>query len=194
MNVIFDIGKVLIDFDFNGFVRGYFDEETAVKVIGATWGNPAWRELDRGVMSDEEVLRLFIASAPEAETEIRFIFAKLGECPKLKASTIPLIQKLKEQGYNVYYLSNYFSYLLHTAPWVMTFTKYCDGGIYSCDVKVTKPDRRIYELLCEKYSLDPAECVFIDDVQENVDGAVEAGMRGILYTGQETDELCEEIG
>ena len=91
MNIIFDIGKVLIDFDFESYVEGRFDKETADAVIGATWHNPDWNELDRGVLSDEQVLRLFIDKAPRYEKEIRLIFAELGSVPKLRPTTIPMI-------------------------------------------------------------------------------------------------------
>ena len=76
------------------------------------------------------------------------MFALLGNIPKMKDSTVPMIQSLKAKGYGVYYLSNYFEYLMHTAPWALDFIRYTDGGIFSCHVKITKPDKRIYELLC----------------------------------------------
>ena len=111
MNIIFDIGKVLIDFDFEDHVGKLFDRETADAVIAATWHSPDWTELDRGVLSDEQVLRRFISNAPGYEREIREVFAKLGTIPKLRPTTIPMIKSLKAEGHKVYYLSNYFSYL-----------------------------------------------------------------------------------
>ena len=193
MNVIFDIGKVLIDFDWDAFIGGMYDKKTAAAVTEAMWHNPDWTELDRGVLSDEEVLRLFITKAPQYETEIRHTFSKLGECPVQKPSTVPMIEKLKCRGYGVYYLSNYFEYLMHTAPEALDFIKHTDGGVFSCHVRETKPDRRRFEIICGKYSLIPTECVFIDDTLKNVAAAEAFGMKGIHYTGQDTDTLCGEI-
>ena len=193
MNVIFDIGKVLIDFEFEKYVHELFEPETAEKVIAATWHNPEWNELDKGVLSDEEVLQLFIAKAPECEKEIRIAFAGMGTCPKMRSTTIPMIKKLKKAGYGVYYLSNYFEYLMHTAPWALFFKEYMEGGLFSCHVKVTKPDLRIFGLLCEKYGLVPSECVFIDDTLKNVAAAEKFGMHGIHFTGQSTKELISQI-
>ena len=51
--------------------------------------------------------------------------------------------------------------------------------------KCVKPEERIYRILLERYSLDAGECVFIDDLQANIDGARAVGMRGILFTGPE---------
>lgn len=193
MNVIFDIGKVLIDFDFEQYMHSIFDKDTADAVIAATWHSPVWSELDKGVMSDEQVLCRFIENAPGHEREIRRMFALLGNIPVMKDSTVPMIQSLKAKGYGVYYLSNYFEYLMHTAPWVLDFIRYTDGGIFSCHVKITKPDKRIYELLCGKFSLSPAECIFIDDTERNVRAAEGCGMKGIHYTGQTSAELTEMI-
>ena len=194
MNVIFDIGKVLIDFDFEGFARRILgDEEVSQNVIDAMWNSGDWNELDRGVLSDEEVLGRFIAHAPRYEREIRLVFSKIAQCPRKRESTIPIIQTLKGLGHGVYFLSNYFYFLLHSAPEALDFTEYMDGGIFSCTVKITKPDKRIYQLLCERYGLLPSECVFIDDTLKNVAAARSLGMRGIHYTGQDKDTLLKQI-
>ncbi len=193
MNVIFDIGMVLIDFYFEDFVRSRLDESAADAVIEAMWKSGDWNELDRGALSDEEVLKKFILHRPEYEKEIRLIFAHLGECPKLREYALPLVERLKAQGHKVFYLSNYFTYLMHTAPWVLAFIPMMDGGVFSCCEKVTKPDERIYRILCERYSLDPTQCVFIDDTQKNIAAAEALGMRGILYTDQSGEQLFEQI-
>lgn len=193
MNVIFDIGMVLIDFEFEKFVRSILDEQTADKVIAAMWKSGDWCELDKGVLTDEQVLQRFISHAPDCEKQIRLVFARLGECPKLRSFAIPLIEKLKAQGHKVFYLSNYFSFLIHAAPWALEFVPLTDGGIFSCFEKLTKPDPRIYELLCERYSLKPEDCVFIDDTLANTESAQKLGMKGIHFTRQSPDELFEQI-
>ncbi|SDA11613.1 putative hydrolase of the HAD superfamily [Ruminococcus sp. YE71] len=193
MNVIFDIGKVLVDFDFEGFAKRILGEETAEKVIAAMWGNPYWLELDRGVMRDEEVLRKFIEKAPDCEQEIRLLFSRLGEIPKQRKDAIPLIQKLKADGHRVFFLSNYFEYLMHTAPQELSFIRYMDGGIFSCFEHIVKPDYAIFRILCERYSLDPADCIFIDDTELNVRAAEVVGMKTIHFKNLSYDSLYEII-
>lgn len=193
MNVIFDIGGVLLDFDWEKFVGSMFDAETARAVSDATWYNPDWNEFDLGNHSDEEVLQMFIKKAPDFENEIRLMFSRLGEALVKKSGTIPLIEKLKADGYGVYYLSNYFEYLMHIAPEPIKFIHHMDGGIFSCHVHTVKPQPEIYNELCRRYGLRNEDCVFIDDRQINVDGAVNTGMKGILYAGQTEDELYEQI-
>ena len=194
MDIIFDIGKVLIDFDFQEFVERYVDAEKADRVTKAMWGNPEWVELDRGVLPVEEILKKFIAQAPDCEWEIRRVFSQLGNIPKLRPTTIPMIDELKKRGHRVFYLSNFFEFLLHAAPDALRFTRYTDGGIFSCHEKLVKPDPEIYELLCERYNISKDNCVFIDDSEKNIRGAENVGIRGILFTGQSPDELYEEIG
>ena len=193
MNIIFGIGMVLVDFYFEDFVRGLIEQPAAEKVLDAMWRSGDWIELDTGLLSDEEVLKLFISHAPEYEKQIRLVFAKLGDCVRMRDYSIPLIQKLKAQGHKVYYLSNYFTYLMHAAPWALEFISLTDGGVFSCFEKITKPNPDIYLRLCGRYSLEPKDCVFIDDTQKNVDAAVKLGMNGILCTSQTGDELFEQI-
>ncbi len=66
-------------------------------------------------------------------------------------------------------------------PDVLDFLPLLDGGVFSCDVRMIKPDREIYEALAEKYSLKPSECVFIDDLARNVQAGIDFGFRGIQF-------------
>lgn len=194
MDIIFDIGKVLIDFDFEEFVARYVPADKVKKVTKAMWGNPDWIELDRGVLPVEEVLQRFIAEAPDCEWEIRRIFSQIGNIPQLRESTVPMIKELKRRGHRVFYLSNFFEFLMHAAPEVLRFTREMDGGIFSCHEKIVKPDPAIYELICERYGIQKENAVFIDDSPKNVRGAEDVGIRAILFTGQKPEELYKEIG
>ena len=71
------------------------------------------------------------------------------------------------------------------------FFKYFDGGVISSEVKFSKPDRRIYEILIEKYLLIPEECLFIDDIELNVKAAEATGMRGLFTFG--SLEISKEL-
>lgn len=56
-----------------------------------------------------------------------------------------------------------------------------DEIVISGDVGLHKPQREIYELACERLGVTPADCVFVDDLRENVEGAQAAGMTAILH-------------
>ena len=70
-----------------------------------------------------------------------------------------------------------------------------DGGVFSCEEKLTKPDIRIYERLCEKYGLVPSECLFTDDLAANIEGAKKVGFNGVLFESYEKNyaEITEMI-
>jgi len=193
MNVVFDIGAVLVDFDWDAFVGSMFDTETAAAVTRAMWRNPDWSEFDKALLTDEEILKLFIAKEPRYEKEIRLTFSLLGTCPRRKDGAIPLVNRLKAAGHKVYYLSNYFEYLMHVAPGVLDFIPHMDGGVFSCHVHEIKPHHAIFNILCEKYGFSPSDAVFIDDSEKNVEGAKACGFRTIHYTGQDFDTLFDEI-
>lgn len=192
-NVIFDIGRVLIDVKWDELAAKLFDGETARAVTDAMWKNPDWNELDKGVLSDEEVIKLFVSKAPKYERDIRLMFAHFYELVEMKEGVVEMIDDLKSRGYGVYYLSNYFEYLMHAAPQALDFIPHMDGGVFSSRVKITKPDRRVYEILCERYGLTSEECVFIDDTERNLRAAEKLGISTIRMTAQTIEELHREI-
>ncbi|WP_163068639.1 HAD-IA family hydrolase, partial [Acinetobacter baumannii] len=61
-------------------------------------------------------------------------------------------------------------------PFLGAFT----GLVLSGDEKLNKPDPRIYRILCERYDLDPARLVFVDDSPGNVEAARALGMAGVV--------------
>jgi putative hydrolase of the HAD superfamily len=66
-----------------------------------------------------------------------------------------------------------------------------DGGLFSGDVRLSKPSPEIYQLLQSRYQLEPQRTVFIDDMQANVDAAKEHGWKGIQFTS--AAQLVEEL-
>ncbi len=66
------------------------------------------------------------------------------------------------------------------------FPELFDGVVISGDVGVHKPQPEIYTLGAERVGLPPAECVFVDDLRENCDGAEAVGMTAVLHRGAET--------
>ena len=67
----------------------------------------------------------------------------------------------------------------------MEFYEYTDGGIISYREHLIKPDLQVYRLLLERYGLEASECVFIDDLKENVNAAKNLGINGIVFENYE---------
>ena len=181
--VIFDVGNVLIDFDWNGFMSREFpgaNEKLIAKLDEDVWGSGRWDRLDAGD-NPEDVFKSIIDYDPGHETELTKIFKNVGDTLRKRASTPAWLKDLKSRGYRLLYLSNYSHYVMKANPEVLDFLPLLDGGVFSCDVKLIKPDPKIYEALAKKYSLIPGECVFIDDLEKNVEGGKNFGFHGIQF-------------
>ena len=190
--VVFDIGKVLIGFDWDRYMRDLFDEETAARVTRAMFGGSVWKELDRGVMSVEEILSRFYEAEPGCRNEIDEAFERVGECIARRGWVIPFIDSLKEKGYKVLFLSNMSEHVMGSNTEAFDFVDRMDGGVWSCRAHLIKPDPEIYRLLLREYGLEAEECVFIDDMPANIEAAKRLGMKGIIF--RDPDQLAADLG
>ena len=180
-NVVFDIGLVLLGFDVKKYLLSLFDEETAMRVAKAVFLSGYWHEIDRAVLSEDELLDLFFSADPGVKEEIRTAYDRIGECVERRSWPIQVIDGLREQGYKVYYLSNMSEHVISKGQHAFDFVSHMDGGIFSCHVKAIKPDPEIYRRLFDKYGLIPEECIFIDDQPANIAMARKLGMKGIRF-------------
>nr|WP_318683801.1 HAD family phosphatase [uncultured Acetatifactor sp.] len=195
-NIVFDIGNVLTDFRWKGFLRDKgFDEDMVERIAEASIMSPCWEEFDRGDWDEERLLQEFIKNDPEIEQELRSSFSCVTGMVTIRDYAIPWIKELKEKGYRVLYLSN-FSYKAYVeCAEALTFLPYMDGGILSYREKLVKPNPEIYRLLLDRFSLLPRETVFLDDTLKNVEAAREQGIYGIHFESREQACLAlKELG
>ena len=186
--VIFDIGNVLIRFRSLDFVRDRYGEEMGLRIANAMYGDGRWSELDRGVKSDEEILQSFMDADPSIPPEyIRWCFDHVAMAVLRCGYSIPWLRDVRKLGYRIMYLSNYSKHVMHARPEVLDFLPLMDGGIFSCDVKLIKPDIDIFRLFTDRFMLDPKECLFIDDRADNCEGAGKAGMNYYRFESYEKD-------
>lgn len=184
--VIFDIGGVLVDFGRQHFFEQFgHSPEKCMRLYESTVRSPYWKEFDLGVLADEEVIDLFAAYAPEYETEIREAMKNVHGVVRRMDAAIPWIREVQASGRKALYLSNYSMKVARDNEDAMDFLPYLDGGILSCDYHVIKPDPAFYRILIDKYDLDPARCVFLDDLEDNIAAAKELGINTILVRDHE---------
>ena len=180
--VVFDIGNVLTDFAYMDFIeKRVSDKETAKRVADASVHSKDWTELDRGVLSVEEIIGRFKNNDPEIADVIEKTFVDFKDIVTKRENAIPWIKALQAAGYRVLYLSNFSEIILNACADAMAFTEETDGGILSYRDKVVKPDHAIYNLLAERFNLVPEKTVFIDDTKVNIDAAKELGWNGIVH-------------
>ena len=118
---------------------------------------------------------------PGYRKEIQEALDHVAECMSRKEYAIPWIRELKERGYRVLYLSNYSGFVMNLKPEVLDFVPFMDGGIFSCHVKLIKPEEAIYLKLLDAWSLNPEECVFLDDREENIESARRIGLQTLRF-------------
>ena len=123
--------------------------------------------------------------------EIAHIFNLRTEIMFPLDQNVRLLPELKKQGFKLYFLSNFPIDIFEEIKTGYYFFRYFDGGVISSEVKFSKPDRRIYEILLEKYLLTPEESLFIDDIEINVRAAEGLGMKGLVTYGSE--EISKEL-
>ncbi len=184
--VVFDIGNVLVDFSWREkLVKLGFEDEMIERLAKATVDSSDWVELDRGVLTTEEIIDLFVENDPEIEAEIRRAFADFTDIVTKREETIPWIRSLKAAGYKVLVLSNFSKVAVEGCADAMKFLEEVDGGILSYRDRVVKPDEAIYKLLMERYDLVPEKTVFIDDTPVNIETAKRLGWKGIVFQNRQ---------
>jgi putative hydrolase of the HAD superfamily len=195
-NVVFDVGKVLVEFDWQGYFETLdFSPEIYEKVADATVRSELWNEFDRSKISDEEILEGFLAGAPECKEEVLRFWDNIGSCIKCYDYASSWIHALQEKGYGVYLLSNYPRRLYFQSIQELSFVEFVDGAVFSFEVQATKPEPDIYEALLRKYQLQPTECVFVDDMRSNIIAANHLGMATIhFHTKSQAEEELRSLG
>lgn len=192
-NIIFDIGNVLADFRWKGFLQDKgFDDAMTGRIARASVESPVWNEVDRGEWDMERLMAEFVKQDPGIEAELHIAFDDLKGIVTKRDYAIPWIKELKAKGYGVYYLSNFSEKAYEDCAEALDFLPYTDGGILSYRDKVIKPDEKIYQLLLSRFGLKAEECVFLDDTLRNVEAAQKLGFHGICFRTREQAE--EELG
>ncbi|MBQ1311614.1 MAG: HAD family phosphatase [Blautia sp.] len=195
-NVIFDVGNVLLSYDWEDYLASFgFSQEVYEKIADATFRSQTWVQRDKGDFDEETYRREFVENAPEYEKEILEVIEGSWKCLSLKEYAVSWVKYLRSQGYHLYVLSNYCAYILEKTEKIMGFLPYMDGVVFSCREKQIKPYPEIYNTLLDRYHLKSGECVFLDDTLANCTGAQDLGIRAIHFTSfeQAVREL-ESIG
>lgn len=188
--VVFDMGNVLMTFDGPRFARIFTDtEEDARLLYTALFGRHEWSLLDAGAIGHDTMARIAEAALPERLLpNLHDCIAHWPEHSEPLGAMNDLAARLKERGLGIYLLSN-ASTRIHEQLERMPAWPLMDGSVVSGFERIMKPDPAIYRLLCERYGLDPARCLFVDDNADNCRGAEVTGMRSFHFTGVATGDI-----
>lgn len=189
MNLVFDLGGVVVRWDPDAIIAGVFsDSGIRSRVKADVFSHPDWLELDRGTLGREEAIERAARRTGVALDELRRLVHAVPPSLTVFPDTVDLLYRLKREGYPLYCLSNMHFASIEYLESEHTFWEVFDGRVISCRLKLCKPERAIYEHLLQTYALDARETVFIDDVQKNLDAAAELGIKTLRF---ENAAQCE---
>lgn len=178
-NIIFDLGNVLLSWKpAEFFEKSGYDKETVKLIHSDVFRSPEWLSLDNGDITTPEAIEKMSAKSSLKKDFICSLFNLRTKIMFPLADNIKLLPELKEQGFKLYYLSNFPLDFFDEVKKKYDFFRYFDGGLISAEVRHSKPDTRIYEILLEKFNLVPEECFYFDDIKINVSAAESVGIKG----------------
>jgi len=190
-HVVFDLGKVLVDFSYRqllpflrrrgALIRDIDDFAGRVRLIDYEHGRIATAEFLRGINA--------LLSAPLAEADLKNAWCDIfTPIPQMLA----LARRLRTQV-GVYIISNTGEIHWDHLRERFSLADLCDDAFASCEVGHMKPAAAIYTTAQKRFGFAPEEVVFIDDRPENVAGAEACGWQAIrhLSYGQTRDALID---
>ena len=179
-NLVFDLGNVLVEFRPEEYMKrlGIRDINVLTKTI---FKDKRWNEFDRGTLTIQEYVSALKSENPDYAESIDRIFCDdwANKLFRPKQATGNFLQELSKQ-YDVFVLSNVSEYVLNYIR-TLDFFRFVTGGTYSYMLKACKPEKRIYTSFLQDHSLNAEECLFLDDLPQNIIIARELGMHGIVF-------------
>jgi 2-haloacid dehalogenase len=190
--VVFDLGGVLIDWDPRYLYRKLFDDEAAMERFLADVVSPDWNGQQDSGRTWAEAVEVLSREHPEQRDLIAAYWHRWQETlGDAIAPTVAILAELRDAGIRLYALSNWSAETFPVARPRYPFLDWFDGIVISGEEKVAKPDPAIFRHLLDRYELDPATTVFIDDSEANVRAASAQGMIGLRF--EEAATLREEL-
>jgi epoxide hydrolase-like predicted phosphatase len=188
-------------FDFGGVLVRTRDQESRrnwERTLGLEEG-----QLSRLVFESEATRRATIGALPEraiwehvAETlmldndRLQQLKIDFWKSDQVDTQLVQFLRSLRPK-YRTGILSNAWSNARQLFIETYQLGDVVDEMILSAEIGLAKPDTHIYLVAAQKLGVEPEEAIFVDDMPENVTGAIKAGMLGIQFTG--TPELLETL-
>ena len=190
-NIVFDFGAVLFTWRPDLLVQEVFPSEAATpaaarKLASAIFHHADWLAFDGGMLELATVVertaqRLQLAQASLSGL-VHGIPEHLVPIPETLALLERLVKRREQQGdVHLYFLSNMPAPYARVLEQRHPFLAWFEGGVFSGDAKLVKPEPEIFQLLQTRYGLDPAKTLFIDDLPANVEAARTSGWQAIHF-------------
>ncbi|HLV86597.1 MAG TPA: HAD family phosphatase [Candidatus Sulfotelmatobacter sp.] len=190
--VVFDLGGVLIDWNPRYLYRKLFRDEGQMEDFLANICTAQWNLQQDGGRSFAEACAILKLKHPDKAAMIDAWFERFDEMMAGPiAGTVDILAELRDQEVPIYALSNWSAETFPFAKRRFEFLQWFRAIFLSADVRLVKPDPRIFQSFCEKFALRPEQIVFIDDLPHNVEAARTVGMHAIQFS--DPASLREEL-
>ena len=197
-NILFDMGNVLISYNPEWVIRHYTEDDELIREVkNIVFHSQEWLLLDAGLIEEEKAERNWMERlSSDKAREIAHLSFQNWHLYNMKVipGTAEMIRALKENGKEIYLLSNASMRLLSIYKEVIPAVECFSGIFYSAAHKCVKPQDIIYERFLKEYSLNPSDCFFIDDLEENISAAKAVGISGAVMKSRTTKETAEILG
>lgn len=178
MNIVFDIGNVLLRWDPRFLFTQYFDTEEEMEWFLAHVCSPEWNlEQDRGRSFAEAVAERSAKFPEHAETIAAYDTRWHETLPHAIDGTVAILDELVARETPVYAITNWSAEKFRETKPRFPFLNSFRDIVVSGDEKLIKPDPAIYELFLKRNQLAAADCLFVDDSAANARGAEAVGMK-----------------
>ena len=200
-NLVFDMGNVLIEWNSEKILQAITDDRKLQNLLRKeVFETGLWVQTDEGVKTREEMIEIVTAKiGEEYRNEITQLSRYWYKYVDVYTKVQDRIIELSKNGYNIYILSNtaYTFYDLVKEGYLPA-ASIAKGIVLSCEEKVLTPNEKIYNILLERYNLDPHDAMFFDDLSENIWGAARCGINGFVVENERElltylDKLREEM-
>lgn len=180
MNIIFDLGNVLIEWNKEKILSKICKNDLEYNLFNQfVFQSNLWIDLDNGKISLEFLEnQLSDEMGHQYQDQIHELVWNWFNYVDLYDEVYELIKQLKKKNFQIYVLSNtssIFHILLDSV--LSKVSSVLNGYVISCEVKMMKPQKEIYLSLVNKYQLDIKDCIFLDDLEENVEAARTLGIK-----------------
>ncbi len=186
--IIFDLGAVLVDWNPNYvFHDTYFETAEKREFFFNKVCTSDWNEEQDAGRSIFTATKLLIEEHPEWEKDIRNFYGRWTEMLKGPIhGTVDIFRELKALNkYRFYALTNWQAGLFEIALVRYDFLDWFDGRVVSGEEKTRKPFPEFYQVLFNRYNVDPTRALFIDDNLRNIKAGESLGLQCIHFTSPE---------
>ena len=183
-NIIFDLGAVMFNWNPKAISENFTDDvDLQERIQSELYYHQDWIDFDCALITEKEATKRASDRLEISLDKSKKLFQKTKESLTLISKTLDVLKEVKAKKLNAYCLSNIspelFQYLYERHDLFKLF----NGIVTSGEENTGKPNKRIFEILLDRYNLESKECLFIDDSAANTVTATNLGITSITFEG-----------